>query len=231
MVKVIAHRGYSSKYLENTIPSFQAAYDYGVWGIELDVQLSRDGQVMIYHDEKLTRLAKRPGRVKDYSLAELQQMILAKDQVTGKIPSLREYLFWVQDKDIVTNIEIKRNRYIADGIEQQVIHLVQAFNLADAVIISSFSSQSLARVKKINSIVQIAYLFNKLTAKTIKQLDHLQVDFIHPKHNLLTNKNLKQLTAQGHKINAYTVNESADISRMKDLQIHGIITDYPERIF
>lgn len=85
---VIAHRGYSGRYIENTMPAFQGAADLGADWIECDVHLSRDGEVVIHHDETLKRLSERPGKLTDYTLGELQQVKLKQAYQTGQIPSL-----------------------------------------------------------------------------------------------------------------------------------------------
>lgn len=230
MVNIIAHRGYSSQHLENTLPAFQAAYRFGVWGVELDVHLTRDGELVIFHDESLKRLANRPGLVSDYTLAELQQVGLSKGPLTGKLLSLRAYLAWLADKDMVTNIEIKRKNFIPDGIEAKVIELVETYDQSDSVIISSFSHQTLAKVRQLKADLHIAYLFNERNVETLRQLDDLKPNYVHPRYDLLDQDFVSDLHQSGYQINTYTVNQEADISRMVNFGVDGIITDYPNRV-
>src|SRR5699024_10086133 len=117
---IIAHRGCSGRYIENTLPAFAAAAPVGAEWIECDVHLSRAGQVAIHHDENRNRRAKRYGKITDYTLAELQLMTLKQGNLISTIPSLADYLSWAQTKPILTNIEIKRNKFMADNIEEKV---------------------------------------------------------------------------------------------------------------
>lgn len=158
---VIAHRGYIGRYIENTMPAFQAAADLGADWIECDVHLPRDGEVVIHHDETLKRLSERPGKLTDYTLGELQQVKLKQADQTGQIPSLADYLGWVKDKHTVTNIEIKRHTFKAGGIEKKVVYLVEENGLVDKSVISSFNHKTLHQVRKYNPDLKLAYLTRK----------------------------------------------------------------------
>jgi len=111
-MKIIAHRGFSGLYPENTMLAFEKALEAGADGIELDIHLSKDGEVMIIHDEALKRTAGHPGAVSDYKRSELEKISAGKTQNDSfgftPIPSLEEYLsFMAQHKDKFTNIELK----------------------------------------------------------------------------------------------------------------------------
>ena len=115
MTKYFGHRGYSGNYPENTMLAFQKAIEVGAAGIELDVQFSKDGQLVVIHDETLDRTTTGSGRVKDYSLEELKSLD-ASFKFTGQygvnpIPTLDEVLSFMADKDAVTNIELKTGVY------------------------------------------------------------------------------------------------------------------------
>ena len=110
-MKVYAHRGYSGKYPENTMLAFKEAEKTGCYGIELDVQLTKDGEVVIIHDERVDRTTDGTGWVRDFTLKELKKLNAAAAW-NGKygfepIPTMEEYCQWVKDTNLVTNIEIK----------------------------------------------------------------------------------------------------------------------------
>ncbi len=122
----IAHRGASAYYPENTMESFQGAIAMGADMIELDVQLTRDGEVVVFHDEKLTRCTNGKGRIADYTLVELKKLDAGswfdKEYQGAKIPTLEEALSLCRDK-IAVNIEIKTeavDENIRDGIEEKM---------------------------------------------------------------------------------------------------------------
>ena len=111
MTLTIAHRGFSGQFPENTLLAFQEAIELGVEAIELDVQLSKDGEIMIFHDEELSRITGQKGYLKDRSYAELRELDAsgAYQGVFGKqtIPTLSEYLELTANKDILTIVELK----------------------------------------------------------------------------------------------------------------------------
>ena len=143
MVKNFAHRGFSGKYPENTMLAFEKAVEAGADGIELDVQLTKDGEIVIIHDETIDRTTDGKGFVADYTYEELKKFdasyIYTGKMGFNKIPALREYFEFVKDKNIVTNIELKTgiNEYF--GIEEKVWGLIKEYNLAEKIIISSFN--------------------------------------------------------------------------------------------
>ena len=111
MIKNYAHRGFCSQYPENTILAFQKALEEGVDGIENDVQLSKDGHIVIMHDESVDRTTNGKGWVKDLTLAELKELDASEKFGSQfgvqRVPTLREYLELVKDQPVITNIEMK----------------------------------------------------------------------------------------------------------------------------
>ena len=110
-MKVFAHRGASGDYPENTMLSFRKSLEIGVDGIELDVHKSKDGKLVVIHDEDIQRTFKGKGLVKDYTLEELQQFTCRKFEFVNndhcKIPTLRDVFELIKDEDITLNIEAK----------------------------------------------------------------------------------------------------------------------------
>ena len=140
MSKVFAHRGWSGKYPENTMLAFEKAVELGVDGIELDVHLSGDRQLVIIHDETVDRTTNGKGFVKDMTVEQLKALDASAGfmGVYGKteIPTLREYMELVKDLPLVTNIELKTNIYEYEGLEEMVYEMIKEYSLQDRVIIS-----------------------------------------------------------------------------------------------
>ena len=110
MTKNFAHRGFSGKYPENTLLAFSKAIEEGVDGIENDVHLTKDGVLVVMHDELVDRTTNGKGYIKDKTYEELAQLdasYIFKEYGPQKVPTLREYLELVKDTDIITNIELK----------------------------------------------------------------------------------------------------------------------------
>ena len=152
-MKNFAHRGFSGQYPENTMLAFKKAWEAGADGIELDVQMTKDGQVVVIHDEKVDRTTNGSGNVRDLTLAELRKLD-ASYIYTGKmgvnpVPTFEEYCAWVAGTDLVTNIELKTGVYPYPGIEAKVWELIQKYHLENKVIISSFNHYSILRMKEL----------------------------------------------------------------------------------
>ena len=143
MTKNFAHRGFSGKYPENTLLAFEKAVEAQTDGIELDVQLTKDGEIVIIHDETIDRTTNGKGLVVDYTYEELEKFdasyIYTGQFGFNKIPTLREYFNLIKDTNIITNIELKTGINEYQGIEEKVYNLIKEFQLEDRVIISSFN--------------------------------------------------------------------------------------------
>ena len=123
MTKNFAHRGFSGKYPENTLLAFSKAIEEGVDGIENDVHLTKDGVLVVMHDELVDRTTNGKGYIKDKTYEELSQLdasYIFKEYGPQKVPTLREYLELVKDTDIITNIELKTGVFEYTGIEQRI---------------------------------------------------------------------------------------------------------------
>ena len=157
-MKVFAHRGYSGKYPENTMLSFKKAAETGCDGIELDVQLTRDGIVVIIHDETIERTTDGTGEVKDFTYDELKKynadMVFGGKHGFEPIPTFEEYCQWAKDQDLITNIEIKSGVYYYEELEEKTLELVRGYGLEKKVFFSSFNHVSLIRLKELAPDIQ-----------------------------------------------------------------------------
>ncbi len=231
MCKIFAHRGYSGKYPENTMIAFKKALECGVDGIELDVQLTKDGEVVIIHDETIDRTTTGKGFVVDYTYEELEKFDASfkfKDLGFNKIPTLREYFQLVKDYDIVTNVELKTgiNEYL--GIEEKVWELIKEYNLEEKVIISSFNHFSVMRMKKIAPQLKYGFLSEDWIIDAGKYTHSHGVQCYHPRFNNLVPDVIKELKKYNLEINTWTVNLEEDMRYLYSNNIDVIITNYPE---
>lgn len=231
MCKIFAHRGYSGKYPENTMIAFKKALECGVDGIELDVQLTKDGEVVIIHDETIDRTTTGKGFVVDYTYEELEKFDASfkfKDLGFNKIPTLREYFQLVKDYDIVTNVELKTgiNKYL--GIEEKVWELIKEYNLEEKVIISSFNHFSVMRMKKIAPQLKYGFLSEDWIIDAGKYTHSHGVQCYHPRFNNLVPDVIKELKKYNLEINTWTVNLEEDMRYLYSNNIDVIITNYPE---
>jgi len=152
MSKIFAHRGFSGKYPENTMLAFEKAVEIGVDGIEMDVHLTKDNELVIIHDEDIRRTCNGEGLVKDMTLEELKKFD-ASATYTGvyginPIPTLREYFELVKDTEIITNIELKTGIFEYPTIEKRVIDMIYEYGLQDKIILSSFNHFTVKRCEE-----------------------------------------------------------------------------------
>ncbi|WP_461211394.1 glycerophosphodiester phosphodiesterase [Desulfocurvus sp. DL9XJH121] len=157
-----AHRGYSARCPENTLPAFRAALDAGVHGVELDVNLSRDGELVVIHDETLDRTTSGAGPVAALTLAELKGLDAGSwfgpDFAGVRLPTLEEALDVLGGK-LLVNIEIKPEaRRAGADVERRVLETLAARGLKDSVIISSFDYMALIRLRGLDEDIRLGLL-------------------------------------------------------------------------
>lgn len=162
-VNIWAHRGSSMMNPENTLLAFRKAAELeGITGIEFNVQLTKDGEIVVIHDEKVDRTTDGTGNVRDYTLNELKQLTISGDGEVHSIPTLRETFEmlapYCKNKGLRLNIELKNSIIRYEGMEQKVIDMVSEFNLEDYVVYSSFNHDSIGLVKQIKADAEVAYL-------------------------------------------------------------------------
>lgn len=234
-MKIIAHRGFSGVYPENTMLAFRKAIEIGADGIELDVHLSKDGQVMIIHDEALKRTTGLDGVISDYTRAELEKISAGKTKNDEfgftPIPSLEEYLaFMAEHKDKFTNIELKTAPVYYPEIEEKTLELVRKFDLEKNIIYSSFNWLSIERMQRLGTISETGLLFSGMKlynqAHIIKSLG---INYFHPDFNDLTDEIVKSYLDNKVGLNVWTVNEIEDMKVCLSWNIDGLITNFPDR--
>jgi glycerophosphoryl diester phosphodiesterase len=231
---ILGHRGYKAKYIENTRPSFMKALECGADGIELDVHLTKDGQVVVFHDFELSRMTKEKGFIFEYSLEEIKKM---KVKNNHEIPTLEEvvddlveYKRLHSRLKVYLNVEFKAGSQMYEGIEAKVMKICYSKLTSDEVIFSSFDHHCLVNIKALDSNAQVGVLTTASLVEPWTYLKSLAGDFYHPNYLTLSPKNLREMMVKGLLINAYTVNKKAVAKQLMAAGIHMIITDEVEKI-
>lgn len=222
----IAHRGAKGSEPENTLISFQKAVDMQVDGIELDVHLSADGEIMVIHDETIDRTTNGKGFVNALSLSELKAFRI--DSVY-KIPTLKE-VFDLVNQDCLINIELKS--YEAT---EKVVSLIEKYVTKkgwkyDRFLVSSFDWNALQQVAFLNDEIHIGVLTETDLDLALAFAKFIQAKSIHPHFHLLTKQNTAKMQEKGLQVFPWTINEVEDIQKIKTFNVNGIITDFPNRI-
>lgn len=167
-MKIWAHRGCSQMYPENTLLAFEkAAALKGLEGIELDIQLTKDGEIVVIHDERVDRTTDGSGYVKDHMLAELKKLkIDAGENPVQCIPTMEEVFDLLEDRlraGMKLNIELKNGVYPYPGMEEKIVELVRGRGFEKAVVYSTFYAKSLARLKELDSAAELGMLDGKVS--------------------------------------------------------------------
>ncbi len=234
MSKIFAHRGFSGKYPENTMIAFRKAVEIGVDGIELDVHLTKDNEIVIIHDENVKRTCGGDGLVKDMTLAELKKLDASSTfkGVYGKneIPTLREYFELVKCTDVITNIELKTGVYEYPTIEKRVVDLVREYGLEKKIIFSSFNHFTVKRCEEIAPDIKRGFLTGDWLVDFGKYTKERNVQCCHPWHITLSQAVVDEMHAAGCEINTWTVNEYEDIERLSLMGVDSLIGNFPDRM-
>jgi glycerophosphoryl diester phosphodiesterase len=234
---VIAHRGASAYYPENTLAAFQGAIDLQADMIELDVQQTSDGNVVVFHDERVARCTDGRGRLTDYTLAGLKKLDAGKwfseDFRGERIPTLEETLELTSGK-IALNIEIKTEAVsdvVLGGIEEKCIKAVYQAGVQKHVVFSSFDPRALLHLRQIDNTVSTSVLYHRRyhQGKTPSQtLTMLGANAFNCSLRELSRKRLENILSHGIPFNVYTVNDEASMLRLFVWQAGGIFTNYPD---
>ncbi|MDO4588898.1 MAG: glycerophosphodiester phosphodiesterase [Fusobacterium sp.] len=232
MIKNFAHRGFSGKYPENTLLAFQKAIEVQADGIELDVQLTKDGEIVIIHDESIDRTTNGKGLVVDYTYDQLKEFD-ASYIYTGKfgfnkIPTLREYFNLIKGTNIITNIELKTGIFEYVGIEEKVFNLIKEFKLEDRVIISSFNHYSVLRMKALAPNIKCGFLTETWILNPGKYTKDNCIECYHPHFAILTPDIVKSLKTFGIEINTWTVNKEDEIRDLISKKVDILIGNFPD---
>lgn len=226
---LIGHRGSPTKITENTAPSFQKALAQGADGIEMDIRLSKDKQIVVFHDKDLKRLSNRLDTVESLSLAELQTIELKKEEgqrEEAHIPSLNELVSLLAQAKVV-NIEIKSNSlFHGHNILNPLIEFLDKNHLDDKCIISSFNPLILMklRLRRPKTIIGFLYnhdqLFHGLS--NLVWMLRVQPENLHIHYSFLDHWIVRWARKKNIKINSYTIN---DKNHYKKRKLDGIFTD------
>lgn len=231
----IAHRGFSGSYPENTMLAFRKAVEVGCDGIETDLHITKDGVIVICHDEAIDRTTDGSGFIKDYNYEELRSfdagIKFSKEFEGERIPSLDEFLDYVKDKNLLINLELKNNIIDYYELEKKVIDKVYEYNLKKNIILSSFNHYSMVKAKKHDHHIKTGLLCTEALYKPYKYVNMTGADALHPFYKSVMNEKIvKKIHERKIMINAYTINKEEDMKRMIELNIDGIITNYPDKL-
>lgn len=232
-MEVWAHRGASGYMPENTMEAFELAVKQKADGIELDVQTTRDGKLVVIHDETIDRVTNGTGKVKDFTLAQLKELRVSTPAAPGetyRIPTLNEVLDFMKNTNMKVNIELKNSICFYPGMEEKVLELVKEMKMEERIVYSSFNHYSLIKIKQLDAQAQTGLLFADGWVNPALYAKNLGIDALHPAvYHLQYPQFMETADRAGLEVRVWTANTPGQILTVKDAGAHVVITDYPDR--
>ena len=227
------HRGASGHAPENTLPAFQMAADMGADGVELDVQLTRDGVLAVCHDETIDRTSSGAGWLKDFTFDELRSLDFSNGNAAYegvKIPAMEEVFDLLAPTGLTINIELKTGIVFYENIEEKILELAARKNWEDRVIYSSFNHYTVRRIKELNPAAKFGLLYADGPIDMPGYGHRLEADALHPAfYNLQYPNYMEDCRRYGLDVNVWTVNSAADLMKCREYGVNAVITNYPAK--
>ena len=219
-MKRLGHRGTPKTHIENTIEGFQNALLSGLDGVELDTQPTRDGEMILFHDEHLP-----DGRL----IAALKREEIQQD--CPFVPLLSDLLDWAKaHPDFLLNIELKNDSNVSDGREKHLIDVLKGYGMHEQIVISCFNPISLVRLYTLDSSYRLGFLYDgEMGLQWLAKVGlHLPLYSLHPHHTQVTEGLIADAHQKNKKIFTWTVNEPALVHKFREWGVDGVIGDVPE---
>lgn len=221
-ILVIGHKGASKIKPENTLIAFQKAIELQADYMEFDIQASKDGEIIVFHDYDILRITGLEGSIEEMTLEELKQLDVGNGE---RIPTLQEVIELAMGK-IGLQIEIK-----CENIGKKVVELLRNAELIESSIISSFIHNELLRIQKLEPKLNLGALISERVSdpkdlkKATKRVIKKKFYAVHPHFGGVNQMVVNYAHSNDLKVNVWTVNERNDIERLIALGVDGIITD------
>ncbi|NHJ33570.1 MAG: glycerophosphodiester phosphodiesterase [Asgard group archaeon] len=218
---IFGHRGASAIEPENTMKAFQRAFQDGADGIEFDVRITADNQLIIIHDQEIERTSNGIGLVRKKTYKELMEFDFGKGE---KIPLLGEVLEKFGNEKWL-NIEIKEQ-----GFEKQLLEMLENLEINQKYVISSFKIPVLQKIRELNSETPTALLYSSGRVNLYQLVANLECNGIHPKHTIINKRLMGEAKYYRLAIRAWTVNNLRKAWKLTKMRVDGIITDNPKKL-
>lgn len=224
-----AHRGASEYAPENTLSSFYLGLMQGANGIETDIQRTKDGVLVVFHDDTVDRVSDGQGRVCDLTLAELKQLKIYGNNTFGfydRALTLEEFLDKFAYYDIKFAIELK-----GPGVEEDTLATINRYGIKEKTTFTSFHFDYIQKIKQLDKNARVGYLVRSMDEEKISQLLSIGGEEICPKADDITEENLAGWRALGLGVRAWGVSNVAIMKRMCQLGVDGMTVNFPDRLF
>ncbi len=224
-----AHRGASEYAPENTLSSFYLGLMQGANGIETDVRKTKDGVLVLFHDNTLDRVTDASGAVSDYTWEQLQKVNVSGNSTKGffdRIVTLREFLEKFSHYDIKFAIELK-----GADVEAETLAMVKEFGIMDKTTFTSFTFDYIAKIKALEPAARVGWLTSATTDEAMEQLLQIGGEEMAPKAELITEELMEKWRNAGLGVRAWGVSGVALMKKMCRLGVDGMTVNFPDRLF
>jgi len=231
----IAHRGSSGTYPENTSLAFEKAIEAGSDMLEMDCRLSKDGHVVILHDERLDRVAGGRGTVQGKTIQQLKKLDVGawfKKKFKGQRVLTLEEVIEVVNGRVDLNLDIKSVHRGPPGIEIRILFVLSHYDYLRRTLFSSFDYRSLRRVRELAPEARIGLLYDTdVKDDPFRMAEELKADCLQVQKNLVTSDFLEKTARSGLRTFVWTVNGVVEMEKFLAMGVDGIISDFPERFW
>lgn len=231
--KVIAHRGASAYAPENTMPAFELAYNMGARGLELDVHLTKDGRVVVIHDDTVNRTSNGSGSVNELTYEELLSLDFSKgreDFNNVRIPLLEDVYEFASQTNMFVNVEVKENAFTNEFvIVDKLFELEKKFNMSQNISYSSFNHYILREMKKKSGETSTGILYFCGLVDVWDYASRINADAIHPYYGCLMDADvISGCHERGIAVRPWTVDSEELMSSLIRAGVDSIITNKPD---
>lgn len=230
--QVWAHRGASGYAPENTLPAFELAVSQKADGVELDVQLTKDGKLVVIHDERIDRVTDGVGFVKDFTLEELKAFACKNtftEEENIRIPTLDEVFERLASTGLIVNVELKTGVFQYPGIEKKALETAKRWNMEDKVIYSSFYHPSILKIKELDNTAKVGLLYADGFIDVPEYASNLGIMALHPPiWRAIDSEFVKECKELGIALHVWYADEKEYMQYLVDQGIEAMITNYPD---
>ena len=218
-----AHRGASEYCPENTFMSFYMGMHMGANGIETDVQRTKDGVLVLFHDDTLDRVTGESGSVADYTYSELSEFWVKKEKLVDKIPTLDDFLSHFACRDITFAIELK-----VGGCERDISDLIFKHGVEKKTVVTSFNFEYLRAFKEHAPAIRVGYLTCKVDDECLTALKDMGAEEICPKGEDMTKEKVDLWHSLGFNVRAWGISDDEIMKKVYDIGADGMTVNFPD---
>ncbi|MDE8070670.1 glycerophosphodiester phosphodiesterase [Erysipelothrix rhusiopathiae] len=222
--KVVSHRGESVKAIENTLESLQIASTYKPDYVEMDIQMTQDGHLVVFHDNTLKRLSKQSDNIHLLTLEEIQKVTLVHNGYESRIPTFDEYVAEAKKLNQPLMVELKTSKYDQDDFIEKMIATLDKYEMRPVTAFQSLDKTAILKLKELYPDTYTGYILGL----NIGGLERLDVDFYSIEYSSISSRTLNDIERYNKDLFVWTVNEEDRMDLYLTMEVTGIITDHVE---